>query len=430
MPGFVTEDERSLMEDMGKGGMQIRYWFYPDSIGTVTDGNIGAVLTNQFLADIERMDIERDAGNAVKETIQHLNKNFPKYEAVDQTFRELSNVGRIMALVNWLKAMDIEDRVDLDNLLSVRLPAFTTPRKTKKMLAVTALAYPENEKLKLNYVRSNSKVYYISHLLDAQSPNASDDQYLRVASKYFSSLEIADLAPVTYKDLKNSINRYEQKINQNENNIELLKSNLARLERTLNRYNSNEIDNYNSAVEDYNNSIAAQSTNIDRYNAKINQLNEMQMISRCITSVGGGINLRPAEFKRVVKNSNSPILKTLREAKSTLVVKNNHSRYGSWVRSVPSLKYSEHLNSLPAHEWSYSNSTNEMNVYKYEAAEAMRQLSANTSGDGWVLKTSEFGVVQYLEYSKKAGVLKATHQPANGTYTARIIPEQRMVRFY
>ena len=156
----------------------------------------------------------------------------------------------------------------------------------------------------------------------------------------------------------------------------------------------------------------------------------MQMVSRCITSVGGGINLRPAAFKRVVKNSNSPILKTLREAKSALVVKNNVSQYGSWVRSIPSADYSEYHNSLPVYKWGYSNSTNEMNVYKYQAAGALRQLSVNTSGDKWVLKTSESGVDQYLEYSKTTGVLKARHQPTNRAYTARILPEQKLVRFY
>ena len=430
VPGFVTEDERSLAEGMGKGSMQIRYWFYPDSIGTVTDGSIGAVLKNQFLADIERMDVKMDAGNSVRETIDHLNRNFSKYEAAEETFKELSTVGRIMALVNWLKAMNIDNRIDLDNLLSVRLPAFATPQKTKKMLAITALAYPEYDRPNFNYIRNNSKVYYISHLLDAQGPRDSDDQHLRVASEYFSSIEMSELAPLSYNDLKTRIDLYEKRIERRENKIESKKKHIAGLESSLNRYNSKEVDRYNLAIDEYNDLLVAQSNLIDHYNSKINQLNGMRMVSRCITSVGGGINLRPAEFKRVVKNSNSPILKTLREAKSALVVKNNVSQYGSWVRSIPSNEYSVYNNSIPDYKWGYSNSTNEMNVYKYQAAGALRQLSVNTSGDKWVLKTSESGVDQYLEYSKTTGVLKARHQPANRPYTARILPEQKLVRFY
>jgi len=430
VPGFVTEDERSLAEGMGKGSMQIRYWFYPDSIGTVTDGSIGAVLKNQFLADIERMDVKMDAGNSVRETIDHLNRNFSKYEAAEETFKELSTVGRIMALVNWLKAMNIDNRIDLDNLLSVRLPAFATPQKTKKMLAITALAYPEYDRPNFNYIRNNSKVYYISHLLDAQGPRDSDDQHLRVASEYFSSIEMSELAPLSYNDLKTRIDLYEKRIERRENKIESKKKHIAGLESSLNRYNSKEVDRYNLAIDEYNDLLVAQSNLIDHYNSKINQLNGMRMVSRCITSVGGGINLRPAAFKRVVKNSNSPILKTLREAKSALVVKNNVSQYGSWVRSIPSNEYSVYNNSIPDYKWGYSNSTNEMNVYKYQAAGALRQLSVNTSGDKWVLKTSESGVDQYLEYSKTTGVLKARHQPTNRPYTARILPEQKLVRFY
>ena len=113
VPNFLTEDERGLLEDIGEGYTQIRYWFYPDSIGTVTDGSIGAVLTHQFLADVERMekDIKVNVGNAVRKTIDHLNKNFSQYERAENTFKELSTVGRIMALVNWLKGMNMDDRI-------------------------------------------------------------------------------------------------------------------------------------------------------------------------------------------------------------------------------------------------------------------------------------------------------------------------------
>ncbi|MEA2030712.1 MAG: hypothetical protein U9N55_03840, partial [candidate division Zixibacteria bacterium] len=72
VPDFLTEDELSLMENSGTGHTQIRYWFYPDSIGTVTDGSIGAVLTNQFLADVERTDMPLNVSSAVRRTIGHL----------------------------------------------------------------------------------------------------------------------------------------------------------------------------------------------------------------------------------------------------------------------------------------------------------------------------------------------------------------------
>ena len=143
VPNFLTEDERSLLDDIREGHTQIRYWFYPDSIGTVTDGSIGAILTHQFLADVERMDIKVNPSNAVRKTIQHLNQNYCQYEKAEKTLQELSTVGRIMALINWLKGMNINDRIELDELLSVNLPAHVTPKRTKKMLAVARSIKPD-----------------------------------------------------------------------------------------------------------------------------------------------------------------------------------------------------------------------------------------------------------------------------------------------
>ena len=39
VPDFLTEDEQNFLEDSMEGSTQIRYWFYPDEIGSVTDLN-------------------------------------------------------------------------------------------------------------------------------------------------------------------------------------------------------------------------------------------------------------------------------------------------------------------------------------------------------------------------------------------------------
>ncbi|GAG70513.1 unnamed protein product, partial [marine sediment metagenome] len=144
VPAFLTEDEREFLEDTNEGNTEIRYWFYPDEIGTVTNGSIGVVQKHQFLADAERMNVEVQLDKATRKTIDHLNKYFIQYEKAENTYKELDTVGRMMALVNWLKEMNIGDRVELDDLLSVKIPAFSTPEKTKKMLAITAMVCPED----------------------------------------------------------------------------------------------------------------------------------------------------------------------------------------------------------------------------------------------------------------------------------------------
>jgi hypothetical protein len=199
VPDFLTEDERNLIDDSSELRATIRYWFYPDSIGTVTDGSIGAVLTNQFVADVERMDVKVNVGNAVRKTIDHLNQNFNQYERAENTFKELSTVGRIMALINWLNGMNMDDRMELDELLSVKIPAFTTPKRTKKMLAVTAIAFPSNSYLNSRNVRDYTKVYYISDLLDQYSSSSTDDDFLYVAKNWFSQIDISDISPLVNK---------------------------------------------------------------------------------------------------------------------------------------------------------------------------------------------------------------------------------------
>ena len=103
VPNFLTEDERSLLNEKRTGKAQIRYWFYPDNIGTETDGSIGVISFYQLLADVERMDVKISVGRAQRDTIDHLNSNYSQYEKALRPFKELSTVGRMMALVNWLQ---------------------------------------------------------------------------------------------------------------------------------------------------------------------------------------------------------------------------------------------------------------------------------------------------------------------------------------
>jgi hypothetical protein len=215
VPAFLTEDERGLLEDINEVNTEIRYWFYPDEIYTVTDGSIGVVQKYQFLADAERMDVEVQLDKATRETIDHLNKYFPQYEKAENTYKELNTVGRMMTLVNWLKEMNIGDRVELDDLLSVKIPAFSTPEKTKKMLAISAIVCPEDLNITNQNVRNYTKTYYLSHLLDKYPLSTSDEEFLEIADNYFSQVDIAELYP-PYKKLEDQVDDYDRQINSKE----------------------------------------------------------------------------------------------------------------------------------------------------------------------------------------------------------------------
>jgi len=431
VPDFLTEDERSLLEDIDEGHIQIRYWFYPDSISTVTDGSIGAVLTNQFIADVERMDIKVNVSNAVRKTIDHLNKNFSQYERSENTFKELSTVGRIMSLVNWLKGMNMDDRIELDDLLSVKIPAFTTPKRTKKMLAVTAIAYPSNSYLNSRNVRDYTKVYYISNLLDKYSSSTSDKYFLEVAGNFFSQIDISELAPPRYNELESTVNYYDRLIKVNESKIKSLKNEIDRKRYTLNRYKSREVDRHNEIIDEYNNLVAAQKSYINTYNSKVNELNNMNITPRSITSIGGGINLRPSEFKRISRNRNSPKLREIAKIKSKIKTVGKIAKYGNWIRSNSTRMIGSRINKLPTNSWVSSKSVNgkiEYNFHSKSGDYASTSLSPDLKE--WRSKTVVNGSEDVVKYSKVTDQLKVYHSSFLNEAIGRISSNEKRVEFY
>ncbi len=333
VPGFLTEDERSLLSGRSRpGSQQIRYWFYPEGIMTVTNGSIGAILKDQFLADTERMDSDISINRASKETINHLNKNYSYYLKADNTFNELSNVGRLMAIMNWLKELGMENRVELDDLLSVKIPAFSTPKKTRKILAVTALA-PASAALTSNYVRENSKTMDFSFLLEKISPAISDDHILKMALDYFSEMKKSDIYPPRYRYLEKQIDRYKYLIESTSEKIELNSRNIENAERNLNRQSSREVDIFNVMVAAYNKLLVDYENYINYYNSLINELNGMNLTVSSLASVGGGISLRSEEFGKVTMDINSPLIQNIMGVKNYYIRSDNLYHAGEWVRS-------------------------------------------------------------------------------------------------
>jgi len=429
VPDFLTEDERSLLEDSGTGHTQIRYWFYPDSIGTVTDGSIGAVLTNQFLADVERMDMPLNASNAVRRTIGHLNNHFVQYERAFRTFRELSTVGRLMALVNWLQGMDISDRIELDELLTVRLPAFQTPQKTTKMLAVTATAYPNSSFLGSRDIRNNSKVYYISDLLEKCAANTTDKQFLQIAGTYFDNLDANELAPPKYTSLKSNAESMEATINYYDEQMEALDKQIQQSERTLNEYSSASINQHNALVDKYNDMLIAQKKRIDDYNVIINRINSMNLVTNCITSVGGGINLRPKEFRKITRAKNAPKIKEISSLKGQIKAVGKIARAGNWIKSRVG-KGGARVNTIPIESWILEKAQDGSSVYSYASGKSDRlsfRSSANASE--WRSEASINGTREIVQVSNADATVRVEHSETGVSGTARFTKGSKRIVF-
>jgi len=429
VPEFLTEDELSLLERSGTGHTELRYWFYPDEIGTVTDGSIGAILSNQFLADVERMDMPSNVSDAVRRTITHLNNNFGQYEKAFETFRELSTVGRLMALVNWLKGMNVAERIELDELLSVKIPAFRTPPRTKKMLAITATAFSNVSHLSSQNIREFSKAYYISDLIDNCIAATSDKQFLQLARAYFDNLDIDELAPHQYNSLKSQAESLDATITYYADQIESINAQIRHSERTLNEYSKLSINRHNKLINKYNSMLIAQKKRINDYNVIIDRIKNVSLVKNCITSVGGGINLRPKEFKKISRSRNSPKIKEVISVKSRIQTVGKIAKAGNWIRSRVG-KSGARISVIPIDSWILEKAADGSSIYSYASGGSDRlSFRTSTPVGGWRSEVSINGIKEVVQISEAGNTIQVVHPGVGISGTGSVSKNAKRIVF-
>ena len=327
VPGFLTEDERSFALDDEMGRQQIRYWFYPDRIRTVTDGHIAAVEACQFFADAEHTEngVTRPLGAAQRATIDHLNTHFEQYARAFRPFKELYTVGRMMAIVNWLATSDAKDSVDLDSLLSVRLPAVATSRDTQKMLAVSAVSMSGRG---FGAERGETSVYPLDDFLAQLDPTVSDDEILDRAARHFNAMELKPALPPGIAAFRAEMEAENTRLDGRQAALRRLGQEIDGARAVLDRTSESAVAAFNSRVDRYESMRRSISDDIDSYNAKQRRANAMDIRSRSIVSVGGGISLEPQKFGKPVVRPDSPLLTAVRSSRSAVA-----GRVGSLLSS-------------------------------------------------------------------------------------------------
>lgn len=311
VPGFLTEDERGLRDVAVAARENIRYWFYPDRIRTVTDGSIAAVESCQFFADAERMGDKRPLGAAQRETMAHLNANFEEYAKRFPPFKELLTVGRLMAIVNWLHSSSAAARVDLDGLLGVELPAFETQRATQKMLAISAVAsggdgpFPE---------RGEVTVIRLDSLLESQAPQTTDDEFLALAAAAFNLRDRENLLPARIAAARQAHDAADQALKSKKSDLDRLGRRIDVERIGLDRTDEASVDAFNALVSRYEALRRAYNSEVEAFNEEGERLNAISTSVRTIVSVGGGINLEPHNFAPPVVAPQSPRIAAVRRA--------------------------------------------------------------------------------------------------------------------
>jgi len=324
--------------------------------------------------------------------------------------------------------MNIDDRVELDDLLSVKIAAFTTPEKTKKMLAITAIVCPEDLNITNQNVRDHTKTYYLSPLLDKSSSSTSDNEFLEIANNYFSQVDIAELYP-PYKKLEDQVDDYDRQINSKEKEIELLENEIKRKTDTLNKDSSSDIDQYNNLINKYNNLFENQESMINVYNAKVTELKSMNIISRTISSIGGGISLDPREFKQTIMNKDSPAIRKIVKVKNQLESVGNISKSGEWMRSNATNGGSR-INKLPDISWTSSKSENGSVKYTYRADSgdsASVEFSQNLNYVQYNISVKAYNDI--VKYSKEMNLIEVTHDIFPQEYKGEVSSDGKRIIF-
>jgi hypothetical protein len=427
VPGFLTEDERSLLNGDTEGRSQIRYWFYPDSIGTFTDGSIGVVMSHKFMADVERMDVKTAVARATRETINHLNQHFGDYENAEQTYKELSTVGRVMALINWLKGMNKNKNVEMDDFLSVPLPAFTTPQITKKMLAVSTISYPKDVSLTVDNIRSDTRVHYMSGLLDNVSSTISDEQAMDMAAN--SAKNMSDYSSPRTEYLNTRIKTYEKLIKSNKEELSALEKEIAQKKYTIDLTNEYAVANYNQLVDRYNYLSTTADSNIRACNSIIDELNNMAVHSSQIISIGGGIDLSPKKFKIITRSASSPKIQELNGVRGIAKSSATISKSDDWIKNRVG-ENTQRVNMLPKNSLAYSKISSDKIEHNITANSGDRaSMSFDPKANEWEMNVQVNGASDMVKFSKLSNKIYVEHNQFSQECTGRFTSDGKKIVF-
>ncbi|MCK4694894.1 MAG: hypothetical protein KAT74_03985, partial [Candidatus Cloacimonetes bacterium] len=251
-----------------------------------------------------------------------------------------------------------------------------------------------------------------------------------VAGNFFSQINISELAPPIYNKTVSEKKYYDHLIKSNETKINYLETEIDQKRSKLNKYNSVDVNNFNNLVDKYNSLLATQESYVDIYNSKVDKLNNLNIISRCISSIGGGINLSPTEFKIISENTNSPKLQEVISMKNKIQTVGKTSQYGNWVRSI-SGRGGSRINKIPVNSWKYSKSMNENIEYNYNSDSGdFTSVFINPNLENWQNKISVNGFTDYVKYSKNTNILQIVHSGFLNKCRANISSNGKRFVFY
>jgi hypothetical protein len=377
VPTFIPSDQRTLENPiMEKGWKGTRYWFYPDSVTVESNlaGTVAAVVSPRFTADAERSESDMkglpSGGKSAKDllapetklSIAGLNSDYDKLRPLFPELHELDSVGRLMGLFVWAKSSPARSTIDLDELLAVELPAFSTPREKYQLISAShqvesgsgpirdkkILRYSFNHLLNTPFRDFAFSDVELASLFEGVSGIAWDVRRSTdgawVGSD--SGRPIVELLS-SKRMLQNFANTISTRTERNPKKDEL-KARLTSMDARLAQFDrkskdmerrlflikqSGQTKEYNSLVDEFNFNNSLRSDFVSSYNEVVRELNALPRVSRSVVGITGGISVRPDSFS-VKKMVTSPALDRVSELSSSPSIEKGFARS---LRSNPSL---------------------------------------------------------------------------------------------
>ena len=369
VPTFITEDQRTFGNPtMETGWKGTRFWFYPDSVTVETNvaGTVAAIVSPRFTADAERSESDFSVlaknGKTLKDllspetrlSISGLNSDYDKLRPSFPELHELDTVGRLMGLFVWAKSSPARSLIDLDELLAVELPAFSTPREKYQLISAShqvesgsgslrdkkILRYSFNHLLNAPFRDFAFSDVELASLVEGVSGIAWDVRRSTDGAWVGSDSGRPIVALLSGKQLvQNFANLISSRAERNPKKEEL-KSRLTSMDARLAQFDRESADmdrrllllkrsgltkEYNSLVNEFNTNNSLRSDFVNSYNEVVHELNALPRVSKSIVHIGGGISVRPESFA-VKKVATSPAVERVSELSLSSSVEKGFAR--------------------------------------------------------------------------------------------------------
>lgn len=156
----------------------------------------------------------------------------------------------------------------------------------------------------------------------------------------------------------------------------------------------------------------------------------MHLESRCITSIGGGIELRPSKFKHISRNRNSPKLREIAKIKSKIKIVGKIAKSGNWIRSNSKAGGSR-INTLPVNQWTSSKSINgEIKYSHHSRAGDKASLNLSHNAEEWTSITLLNGSQDIVRFSKGSSQMYVSHPSFPNELKGEISASGKKIEFY